>query len=111
MVRKGLDQSGLARALGVRDATVSDWFKKGSKPSGAVLMKMPDVLDVDGHWLLTGQGEMVRAPKGAKEHAFDVMARYVDRVRKSTAPPADERARPPVDKAPRTGPPRQERAG
>lgn len=54
MQGRGLTQTQLARQLDVRDATVSDWFNRGTMPSGSVMLRLPDVLGVDGHWLLTG---------------------------------------------------------
>jgi transcriptional regulator with XRE-family HTH domain len=54
MVGHGLTQTELARRLDVRDATVSDWFNRGTLPSGSVMLRLPTVLGVDGHWLLTG---------------------------------------------------------
>jgi transcriptional regulator with XRE-family HTH domain len=53
-------QSELARQLGVRAATVSDWFRLGTMPSGAVMLRLPALLKVDGHWLLTGEGDRWR---------------------------------------------------
>ncbi len=55
MARQGMTQAELARRLDVRDATVSDWFNRGALPSGAVMLRLPEVLRVDGHWLLTGE--------------------------------------------------------
>jgi transcriptional regulator with XRE-family HTH domain len=55
MVGRSMTQTQLARQLGVRDATVSDWFNRGTMPSGSVMLRLPDVLGVDGHWLLTGK--------------------------------------------------------
>jgi transcriptional regulator with XRE-family HTH domain len=54
MQGRGLTQTQLARHLDVRDATVSDWFNRGTMPSGSVMLRLPEVLGVDGHWLLTG---------------------------------------------------------
>jgi transcriptional regulator with XRE-family HTH domain len=55
MKGRSMSQTMLARQLGVRDATVSDWFNRGTMPSGSVMLRLPDVLGVDGHWLLTGK--------------------------------------------------------
>jgi transcriptional regulator with XRE-family HTH domain len=52
---QGMTQSELARRLGVRDATVSDWFNRGTMPGGAVMLRLPELLGIDGHWLLTGK--------------------------------------------------------
>jgi transcriptional regulator with XRE-family HTH domain len=55
MQGRSMTQTMLARQLGVRDATVSDWFNRGTMPSGSVMLRLPEVLGVDGHWLLTGK--------------------------------------------------------
>ena len=71
MARRGMTQTELARRLDVRDATVSDWFNRGTMPSGSVMVRLPHVLDVDGHWLLTGErasaGGGARRPLGEPE--------------------------------------------
>jgi len=53
---RGMSQADLARELGVGEATVSEWFTRGRVPSGDVLLRLPAVLEVNGHWLLTGEG-------------------------------------------------------
>lgn len=45
----------LAKALGVPHATALKW-RTGSVPGGDLLAKLPEVLGVSGHWLLTGEG-------------------------------------------------------
>lgn len=59
---RGMTQTELARRLSVRDATVSDWFNRGTMPGGAVMLRLPELLGVDGHWLLTGKHR--RAARG-----------------------------------------------
>ena len=54
--RRGMSQTELARRLGVRVATVNEWLNRGTMPSGAIMLHLPRVLSVDGHWLLTGEG-------------------------------------------------------
>lgn len=73
----GMDQRTLARSLRVREATVSDWFGKGILPRLDVMARVPGVLRVDGHWLLTGEGDMHRRERSAKEAAYDAMADVV----------------------------------
>lgn len=51
-----MSQADLARELGVGVATVSEWFTRGRVPSGEVILRLPDALQVNGHWLLTGRG-------------------------------------------------------
>ena len=63
---RGLSQADLARELGVGVATVSEWFTRGRVPNGDVMLRLPGVLRVNGHWLLTGEGprELAPAPGG-----------------------------------------------
>ena len=58
MTIRDLSQSEVARRIGCRQSIVSDWLQKDRAPSGIYLTKLPAALDVDGHWLLTGEGEM-----------------------------------------------------
>ncbi|MBV9774413.1 MAG: helix-turn-helix transcriptional regulator [Gemmatimonadetes bacterium] len=53
---RGMSQADLARELGVGVATVSEWFTRGRVPNGDVMLRLPHVLRVSGHWLLTGEG-------------------------------------------------------
>lgn len=53
---RGLSQADLARRIGVGEATVSEWLTRGRAPLGDVMLLLPEVLDVNGHWLLTGNG-------------------------------------------------------
>ncbi|HET6230683.1 MAG TPA: helix-turn-helix transcriptional regulator [Longimicrobiaceae bacterium] len=53
--RRGISQTSLARELEVRDATVSDWLTGRRMPSGVIFLRLPELLEVDGHWLLTGE--------------------------------------------------------
>jgi transcriptional regulator with XRE-family HTH domain len=63
----GITQSRLAGELGVRAATVSDWLTRKSIPGGEVMMRLPEILQVDGHWLLTGHGSPVLREADAEE--------------------------------------------
>ena len=51
-----MTQTDLARELGIGVATVSEWFTRGRVPNGDVMLRLPRVLGVNGHWLLTGEG-------------------------------------------------------
>jgi transcriptional regulator with XRE-family HTH domain len=51
-----MSQADLARELAVGVATVSEWFTRGRVPNGDVMLRLPHVLRVNGHWLLTGEG-------------------------------------------------------
>lgn len=54
---RGLSQAELARRLSVRRATVGEWLNHGRVPSGAIMLKLPDLLGVSADWLLLGRGE------------------------------------------------------
>lgn len=57
-----MSQADLARELGVGVATVSEWFTRGRVPNGDVMLRLPQALQVNGHWLLTGEGSREREP-------------------------------------------------
>jgi transcriptional regulator with XRE-family HTH domain len=56
LAARRMSQMDLARELGVGAATVSEWFTRGRVPNGDVMLRLPHVLAVNGHWLLTGEG-------------------------------------------------------
>jgi len=73
---RDISQAELARGLGVGVATVSEWFTRGRVPQGDVFLQLPALLQVNGHWLLTGEGtrDMASAEQGAYEQgARDVL--------------------------------------
>lgn len=53
----GLTHERLAEILDVREATISEWANGRRSPRLEHLERLPAVLGVSGHWLLTGQGE------------------------------------------------------
>lgn len=61
---RDMSQAELARELGVGMATVSEWFTRGRVPNGDVMLRLPHALQVNGHWLLTGEGS-------SEQHAQD----------------------------------------
>lgn len=63
----GLGKAGLAGRLGTEPARVSEWLRDPEKPgaslpSGEVFLRLPAILGVNGHWLLTGVGDERAAP-------------------------------------------------
>lgn len=62
-----MSQADLARDLGVGEATVSEWFTRGRVPQGDVMLRLPHVLQVSGHWLLTGDGARELAFQGDED--------------------------------------------
>lgn len=55
---KGWDAKRLAKELASEASSVGRWIVGERTPGGDMLMRMPGVLDVSGHWLLTRQGDM-----------------------------------------------------
>ena len=85
-----MTQSELARRLNVRQATISQWFNQEApaQPKAEQLLRLPGVLEINGHWLLTGEGGMDDRPTEAQ-----VILEGIRRILESprTRPlPADE---------------------
>lgn len=59
-----LNISALAEMIGTKQTTISGW-RAGKTPDAESLSRLPAALGVSGHWLLTGDGQMM-AP-GKKE--------------------------------------------
>jgi transcriptional regulator with XRE-family HTH domain len=59
-----MNQKAIAARLGVSQAAVSEWVRGASAPGLDHLMKLPEILDVNGHWLLTGEGRMEASGDG-----------------------------------------------
>ena len=57
-----LSQSEVARRVGCQQSVVSEWINGGRAPSGLYLLRLPEALEVNGHWLLTGEGELDDTP-------------------------------------------------
>lgn len=70
--KRGMSQAELARALGVGEATVSEWFTRGRVPQGDVFLRLPAVLRMNGHWLLTGNGPEELADPGGDAYRAGV---------------------------------------
>ena len=66
--RRGMTQSELARKIGVRQATISQWFSNDNpaQPKAEQMIKLPAALEVNGHWLLTGEGTLDDRPTEAQ---------------------------------------------
>lgn len=64
----GLSRNRVAQLVEVGSGTISEWFTKGSVPSGDILSRFTEKLGINGHWLLTGEGTMKgSAPDGESE--------------------------------------------
>jgi transcriptional regulator with XRE-family HTH domain len=84
--------SELARAAGLNQTTVSAWFRDRNAPLGHVLARLPKALSrphrkVNGHWLLTGEGEMYlgddheTSPESYVRGAYAVLAEIEEALR------------------------------
>jgi hypothetical protein len=61
------------------------WLNGEAEPSVRSLVLILKLTKGNGHWLLTGQGDMFGPEPGLKEQAFDSMAAWVDRIRGEAA--------------------------
>lgn len=73
-----LRQREIAERLGVREATVSDWMAGRTAPNLDQLLRLPVILDVSGHWLLTGAEPMRPVEQHAAVDALVEIARIVE---------------------------------
>lgn len=70
VIQKALDdgesQAALGKRLGVTQPTVHGWLNEdGLDPKASVLEAVARVLGINGHWLLTGQGDKRALSAGA----------------------------------------------
>ena len=75
---QGLEQSELARRLGVKLKTVQGWENDSSEPRANKLQMVAGLLNVSIRWLLTGEGEGVAEPANTEELAEDGVALLKD---------------------------------
>lgn len=93
-----LSRPEIADELGTAAPRLSEWASEGGTrmPGFHFLAKLPGVLGVSGHWLLTGEGSMRPDPKGepplelAAYKAIAAIVRAADRV----SPPTQSGATP-----------------
>lgn len=106
---RGMSQADLARELGVGVATVSEWFTRGRVPNGDVMLRLPQALRVNGHWLLTGEGprEMDGGEGGDpyQHGARDALSRVMTSLREVSRHFGAEMDLPPPTQAGRPIPP------
>lgn len=84
MKEAGLTQPALAQALGTSQGTVSGWLgKEPVYPTGEHMVRLPGVLRVSGHWLMTGDGPVgVPGPRTVRESGTETRAAvYAARAR------------------------------
>ena len=73
MRARDLSQAELARLLRphvASQAALTHWFTRGAVPRAEVVMLLPGVLNVNAHWLLTGEGSpQLGTPVGSEDAA------------------------------------------
>lgn len=95
---RGLTQKGLAGLIGAPQSTVQKWVAEGAAPGAALLAKLPAALQVNGHWLLTGEGQVELPGKtpdlelARRIAAEEERARVLRAVGGVASPPAPELA-------------------
>lgn len=70
---KGYTQDSLAKAIGVSRGVITNIEYGKVEPQPLVMHAICDVLNVDEHWLRTGEGEMFK-PKSHEEELAEFMA-------------------------------------
>ena len=95
----GLRATDIAKAVGVSNATVSDWESGETKTiEGSNLLKVCTVLGVSPHWLIFGKGDMIEAPLTDDDrHAVKINRSLEVRERKAWYRAGDSLAEPDTD--------------
>lgn len=107
--RSPYNQTTLAKHLETTSQVVNKWLRQGVTPEGRYLLALPDLLGVSGHWLLTGEGEMVPAPLGERERAYLEIKEIVERTELATGPGSAEDNARRAQRTARIGEPRPSR--
>ncbi len=92
----GESQTALAERLGVRQPTIWGWLNEGAvDPKASVLEAVALTLGVNGHWLLTGQGDKRELSVGGEvifaagvEAGLQQAQEVVNAIRATSAAPA-----------------------
>lgn len=89
---RGLNQRELAALLGRSEGQVSRWLNGKVLPDFDSLRQISEALDVSGHWLLTGDGELGRvddAPRMALSEVYQISAKALGLTPQPVATVAD----------------------
>ena len=70
-------QEKLGKLVGKGRSAVNDWETDKTLPEGTVMVKLPSVLGVSGHWLLTGDGPMTISAESERDQALDAIVDIV----------------------------------
>lgn len=87
LTHAGMNQSELARALKSQPHRVGAWVNDGVIPSSKHLMRLPELLGVSGHWLLTGDGPMIPEDPERELRAYREIVEIVRRVEATPSVP------------------------
>lgn len=66
---RGVTQAVVAKSLGIRDTTVNSWYRGRSTPDSVTIGRLCAVFGLNGHWILTGQGNPDAMVQQAVEQA------------------------------------------
>ncbi|NLT24665.1 MAG: helix-turn-helix domain-containing protein [Syntrophorhabdus sp.] len=66
-LHKGYKVAELARIIGIAQGSLSEIKNEHSEPRADTLEKIVRNTDVDAHWLLTGEGSMIRSTQTIEE--------------------------------------------
>lgn len=102
----GLTKVELGEMLGTAPARISEWASGRTTPSMIFLCMLPEILDVDGHWLLTGNGDMKavhRKREGYEELVLGIARSCEKLLRLNEASDVVERIEHLMDKRKNTG--------
>lgn len=66
------EQKDIAKAMGVAPAQITRW-KRYVSPNPDVVANFVEVLDIDGHWLITGHGSMKSGDRFKLAQRLDVV--------------------------------------
>ena len=81
--RAGMTQSELATHVNVAAGSrVSEWENDRRQPSAPVLMALPTVLGISGHWLLTGEGARTQR----EDAPTDAVVQAIQRITRGDIP-------------------------
>lgn len=85
---RNMTQAQFADELGVPPPRVSEWITGKWLPKGETIVETVAILNIDGHWLLTGDGTMDRRVPTRVEK---LLADLTDELRGQTPPPIQVR--------------------
>lgn len=76
---RGMKQTELAEATGIRKGTINNWIKQRYQPKQKSLFIMAQALNVNEMWLAGYDMQMERSPERVK---LDILAKSINIVRK-----------------------------